>query len=296
MALQREAARLASLTLSDVDFGEFSPGQPEYEGIVNEDATATTVEAQAVQSGARVVIAPDDSDEVTDGYQVALDDLDEITVTVTSADASRTKVYRVRIGGAADAGEADATEATEAATACLRGAVAVGSSPVVYEGGSIEDLVGCVQGRHITALYALDGGAYVSYILGAPEFVNRQFAELYAEAVPAATPLTVRSDGPATADPVPGVAVAEPWPECLRGDIAAGFSLVLYQGGSVADLDACAGALDVSALYVLQGGAWVSYILGAPDFVNGEFRELAPDGLPAITPLVAKSEVSSSTN
>ena len=47
---------------------------------------------------------------------------------------------------------------------------------------------------------------------------------------------------------------------------------------------------------LLQGGAWVSYILGAPDFVNGEFRELAPDGLPAITPLVAKSEVSSSTN
>ena len=86
---------------------------------------------------------------------------------------------------------------------------------------------------------------------------------LYAEAVPAATPLTVRSDGPTTADPVPGVAIAEPWPECLRGDIAAGFSLVLYQGGSVADLDACAGTLDVSALYVLHGGAWVSYILGA---------------------------------
>ena len=123
------------------------------------------------------------------------------------------------------------------------------------------------------------GGAYVSYILGAPEFVNRQFAELYTEAVPAATPLTVRSDGPATADPVPGVAVAEPWPECLRGDIVAGFSLVLYQGGSVADLDACAGTLDVSALYVLHGRAWVSYILGAPDFVNSEFRELFADGL-----------------
>ncbi len=283
-------ARLASLTLSDVDFGEFSLGQPEYEGIVNEDATATTVEAQAVQSGARVVIAPDDSDEVTDGYQVALDDLDEITVTVTSADASRTKVYRVRIGGAADAGEAEAVETTDAATACLRGAVAVGFSLVVYEGGSIEDLVDCAQGRHITALYALDGGAYVSYILGAPEFVNRQFAELYAEAAPAATPLTVRSDGPATADPVPGVAVAEPWPECLRGDIAAGFSLVLYQGGSVADLGACAGTLDVSALYVLQGGAWVSYILESPDFVNNEFGELFADELPPLTPLVVKSD------
>ena len=138
---------------------------------------------------------------------MALEGVEEITVTVTSADASRTKFYRMRIGGAVDAGEAEATEATEttdAAAACLRGAVAVGFSLVVYEGGSVEDIVG-----HITALYALDGGAYVSSVLGAPEFVNRQCAELYAEAIPAATALIVRSDGPATADPVPGVVVAE---------------------------------------------------------------------------------------
>ena len=44
------------------------------------------------------------------------------------------------------------------------------------------------------------------------------------------------------------------------------------------------------ALYVLDDGAWVSYILGAPEFVNRSFRELFTDGLPAVTPLVAKSD------
>ena len=37
-------------------------------------------------------------------------------------------------------------------------------------------------------------------------------------------------------------------------------------------------------------GVWVSYILGAPEFVNGEFRELFADGLPVATPLVGKRD------
>ena len=43
---------------------------------------------------------------------------------------------------------------------------------------------------------------------------------------------------------------------------------MLYEGGSVEDLDACADGLGVTAVYVLDGGEWVSYILAAPDFVN----------------------------
>ena len=42
-------ARLASLSLRDVDIGEFSGDSPEYEGIASEGATETTVEASAVQ-------------------------------------------------------------------------------------------------------------------------------------------------------------------------------------------------------------------------------------------------------
>ena len=65
---------------------------------------------------------------------------------------------------------------------------------------------------------------------------------------------------------------------------------MLYEGGSVEALDTCAQSQLVTALYALDDGEWVSYILGAPEFVNREFRELFADGLPAVTPLVAKSE------
>ena len=37
---------------------------------------------------------------------------------------------------------------------------------------------------------------YVSYILGAPEFVNQSFAGLFADGVPSVTPLVVKRDGP----------------------------------------------------------------------------------------------------
>ena len=56
------------------------------------------------------------------------------------------------------------------------------------------------------------------------------------------------------------------------------------------DPEACARSLGVAAVYALHEGEFVSYILGAPDFVNRSFRELFADGLPSITPLVARSD------
>ena len=274
-------ARLASLTLSGVQFGEFDHGRTEYEGVPGDGVTETTVAAEATQRRASVSIEPPDANQVAEGHQVAIEDVSEITVTVTSADGSRTKVYLVRFGGAS--GE-------PSAAACLRGAITVGFSLVVSEGGSIEDLAACAQSRHVTAIYALHEGEYVSYILGAPAFVNSAFRELFAGGVPSLTPLTARSEGPATADPAAGSEVTEPWPLCLRGAITEGFSLVLYEGGSVDALDACAQSREVSAVYALVDGEYVSYILGAPDFVTAAFRELFADGLPAVMPLVAKSE------
>ena len=47
---------------------------------------------------------------------------------------------------------------------------------------------------------------------------------------------------------------------------------------------------DVAALYALSEGEYVSYILGAPAFVTQPFRHLFADGLPLMTPLVARSE------
>ena len=281
-------ARLASLTLSGVDIGEFSPGRTGYEGAADEGVTQTTVEAEAAQSGASLAIDPPDADAAAAGHQVALEDLGEVTVTVTSADGSREKTYRVRLGQE-EVAETAPEEATGPAADCLRGAVAVGFSLVVYAGGSVEDLVACAEGRNVTALYALDGGAYVSYILGAPALVNEDFGALFAEGLPALTPLTVKSDGPATAAPVTA-ALTGPLAACLQGEIAEGFNLVLSEGGSVDDLEACADGVNLAALYVLDDGVWVSYILGAPELVNRSFRDLFADGLPAVTPLVAKSD------
>ena len=89
-------ARLASLSLSGIDIGEFSPRRPDYDGVAAEGATETTVVATAVQHRATVVVEPAaDADVEAEGHQVSLEGLREITVTVTSVDSSRTKTYRV---------------------------------------------------------------------------------------------------------------------------------------------------------------------------------------------------------
>ena len=266
-------ARLASLTLSGVDIGEFSPNHEEYEGAAGEGLRETTVAAEALQLRADVDIDPPDADGEADGHQVALDGLTEITVTVTSADGSRTKVYRMRVGGAGPS------------ASCLRGATAEGFSLVVSEGGSVGDLVACAESRGVTALYTLSSSEWVSYIIGAPASVNAGFGGLFAEGIPALTPLAVRSESPVEAPPAAPAPDGDAWPVCLRGAIAEGFSLTVYEGGSVEDLDACAERLGVVAIYVLAGSEWVPYIPGAPGFVNAAFRELFPDGVPAATPL-----------
>ena len=294
-------ARLSSLTLSGVDIGEFDRSHEEYEGTPDEGVTVTTVEAEALQRRTSVDIDPPDADGAAEGHQVALEDLTAITVTVTSADGSRTKTYRVRLGPeeAADpapeeVAESAQEEVDEPVASCLRGDIAAGFSLVLYGGGGVEDLVACAEGRNVTALYVLDGGEYVSYIVGAPGFVNGDFRALFTDGVPALTPLVARSDGPPSPDPAgdaPRTADAtQPWPECLRGDVAEGFSLVVYEGGSVGDLETCARGRGVTAMYTLHEGAYVSYILGAPELVNRVFAGLFAEGVPSVTPLVVKGD------
>ena len=194
-------ARLASLTLSGVEFGEFDPGRSDYEGTGGEGVTETTVEAAAMQRRADVGIEPPDADGEADGHQVALQDLSEISVTVSSADGSRTKTYRVRLG------ETEQESVPEPWPRCIRGDIAVGFSLVVYEGGSVEELEACARNLHVTAVYVNDSGQYLSYILGALEFVNRSFIELFPDGLPPATPLSVASDGP---PPAPDPDAADP--------------------------------------------------------------------------------------
>ena len=91
-------ARLASLTLSGVDIGEFDSAVDEYLGIPGDGVVETVVVAEAVQDGATVSIAPSDADgDSGNGHQVSLESDTAITVTVISADRSRTRVYRVAV-------------------------------------------------------------------------------------------------------------------------------------------------------------------------------------------------------
>ena len=279
-------ARLASLTLSGVEIGEFDPGRPDYEAVVADGVTETTVEAVALQRRTSVSIDPSDTDgDDTNGYQIALAGVEEVTVTVSSADASRTKLYRVRFAAAAW------DPARDPWPHCLRGAVSEGFSLVVFAGGSVDDLVTCAESRDITALYALHEGVYAPYILGAPEFVNRDFSELFAGGLPVMAPLVAGSNGPPSPDPFGDDldGAVQPWAECLRGAAAPGLSLAVYEGGSVGELVACAESRQVTALYALHGGEFVPYIAGAPEFVNQPFHELYRDGLPRLTPLILKN-------
>ena len=188
----------ASLALSGVAMAEFSPARSEYVGLAGEDLTQTTVEAEAAQRGARVVIEPPDADEVAEGHQVAVTDGAEVTVTVTSEDGSRERVYRVRFA------DPEQPTADDLPSDYFRGDVVEGFSLLVYEGGSLEDLVVCAVDRYVVALYVLDDGIYVPYIIGAPHFVNATFLELYPDGIPAMTPFVASSSGPANAGPAFG--------------------------------------------------------------------------------------------
>ena len=97
-------ARLASLTLEGVDIGEFDRNRTDYVAVAAEGVTETSIEAAALQRRTDVAIEPPDADgNAANGHQVALAGLAEITVTVTSADGSRTKTYRVAFTGEAPA-------------------------------------------------------------------------------------------------------------------------------------------------------------------------------------------------
>ncbi len=367
-------ARLASLSLSGVDIGEFDAARRAYDGAPGEGVRETTVSAEAVQRRATVVIEPPDADgDPLNGHQVAIGQASELRVTVTSADGSRRFVYRVRVAGGAGQPE------------CLRGPVVAGGFSLVLSRGVDEDeLATCAAGSGVAGLHALHEGRWVSYVPGAPEVVNLPFHELFAGGLPAGTPLAVKGGGeapgsdlagsgaslasltlegvrfgafsphrteyagvavagvahatvsavaaapgatlriePADADGDPGnghqaaieagrpitvtvtsadgarsqvyrVWVGDETPdgggaavECLQGDIAGGFNLVVFAGGAIEQLAACARSLDVALLYALVDGAYLPYALDAPDSFNQGFRELFPHGLPPDTPLVA---------
>ena len=81
-----------------LDIGDFDGERTNYEAIVGEGVTRTTVEAVSLQRRTKVVIEPPDADGNPDnGHRVDLEGLAAITVSVTSANGSRTRVYRLQL-------------------------------------------------------------------------------------------------------------------------------------------------------------------------------------------------------
>ena len=204
---------------------------------------------------------------------------------MTSADESRTKVYLVRFGDARP-------RRSRPSAACLRGAITVGFSLLVAtEGGSVDDLdqlarraaasrrSTCLARGRVRALHPRRAGLRERGVRGAlprrppcPRAADREERGVRPRRRPRVA--TCRSSGrTACAARSPRASAS-----CSTRAGASTHSMPVRRAGTS------------RALYALHEGEWVSYILGAPDFVNAAFRELFADGLPAVTPLVVKSE------
>ena len=85
-------------------------------------------------------------------------------------------------------------------------------------------------------------------------------------------------------------AYAEPWSEQRVAGLSWRVDPFLRAGQGVTAQEFQHAPSLYHYLYALSEGEFVSYILGAPDFVTQPFRDLFADGLPLMTPLVARSE------
>ena len=138
-------AILSSLEISGVRFGAFSPDVLDYEGLLLNGATRSVVDAQPVHAGATIRIAPDDADaDAANGHQAELQDGVTVSVTVTSADASRQRTYTVQLGD------------------CLSGLSDGRLSTVRFQGGSVEELMSCLRKLDLSAAYHLRHGAWTA--------------------------------------------------------------------------------------------------------------------------------------
>ena len=170
----------------------------------------------------------------------------------------------------------------------------------LWAGGLAEDHVpGAMLGETFRAILAdqfrrlRDGDRYWyerdPYFLANPGLLAELRATTLADVIRRNTPIGDEIPDRVFGPPLE-VATEPDSRDCLRGRVAPRFSLVVYDGGSVEDLTTCAAANDVTAVYLRDGGEWISLIVGAPDFVNQRFRDLFPEGVPPLTPLVVSSD------
>ena len=179
-------ARLASLTLSGVEIGGVRPWRHRLRGRHREGVTETTVEAAAMQRRTNIDIDPPDANEAVEGHQVALE---RHRRDHRHRHLGRRKPHK-------DLQRACCAEVAAGPSAsCLRGDIAEGFSLLVAEGGTLEGLVACAEGRDVVALYALPRGRLPLVHPRCAGLRQCGFTELYADGVPALTPLIAGSNG-----------------------------------------------------------------------------------------------------
>ena len=164
-------AQLASLSLSELELEDFAPNRFEYAGFAAHDLAATTVAVAATQEAAEVRIEPADADgDPENGHQVTLGTETTITVTVTSADGSRTKSYVVQVSK----------------PPCLSGLTDTRLSEVAFAGGAISALEACAYSFDINAFYHQRDGVWTVLFLSAdlPEFLSRPFRNRFPGGLP----------------------------------------------------------------------------------------------------------------
>ena len=163
--------RLASLTLSDVDFGEFTSSWTKYIALVDADLTQTTVDSAAAQTKATVEISPADADNDPDnGYQVSLEAETTITIEVTSLDGSRTTTYQVQVNK----------------SPCLEGLSVERLSEVSFFGGSVSELEACARSLDVSAIHHNRNGVWTALFLlpDLPQFLSQPFHTRFPEGLP----------------------------------------------------------------------------------------------------------------
>ena len=98
-------ASLSSLSFSGIDIGTFESSKTSYEADVLNSFSETTLSYTTSDAGAKVTVNREDSDSVTNAYEIALlEGANVIHVNVRASDGETRKRYTVRINRAPTAG------------------------------------------------------------------------------------------------------------------------------------------------------------------------------------------------
>jgi hypothetical protein len=156
------------------------------------------VTLRAIEGGGALLNPTDDSTRTKNGQK---------TFTYFASSSPGVATFYVKVGSGADAptdtfaiqvGEAAAPEPEAPAAPSLdRTPASTGYTLVNFSGGSVAELDAALAEAcgSSAAAYATNLGEYVGYLVGAPSVVNRAFNDLFADGIPANTPLLVGGCG-----------------------------------------------------------------------------------------------------